>query len=390
MDPFTQAALGAVTARAVAPADMAKRVLAAGAVLGAAPDIDVLFSVGGDFFDNLVHHRGYTHSLIVLAAVGPLVGHWLWRRFGDGLRWRRQHWWWLTIATVALLSHPLLDWLTPYGTQLLLPFTDQRFAVNAMPIVDPLYSLLLFGGLLAGAMLKAPRRRKIGAVAALLASSCYLVYGWQQNQLAERLADEQLELGGGSHQIQAFPTVLQLHYRRVVIRTDAEVLVGYLSTWAPCPVEWGRAPPADRRVDRALASTREGRIFDWFSMGWSYPFLRRTANGLEAAASDLRYGASSDPRESFFSIAARFDPVHGLLEGPVGAWSSPSATSIDLRELFAAAYAPACALGGTGQGRQQTMLGDAAPSSRGMGSAIAGWPSACPGQRLGRNFGAGR
>lgn len=356
MDPFTQAALGAVTARAVAPADMAKGVLAAGAVLGAAPDIDVLFSVGGDFFDNLVHHRGYTHSLIVLAAAGPLVGHWLWRRFGDGLRWRRRHWWWLAIATAALLSHPVLDWLTPYGTQLLLPFTDRRFAVHAMPIVEPLFSFVLMGGLLAGALLKVPRRRKIAALAALSASAAYLAYGWQQNQLAERLAEVQFaalhgaqaQAAGrpvqGGYQLQAFPTVLQVHYRRIVVRTDAEVLVGYLSTWAPCPLEWGRAPTGDRRAHQALTGTREGRIFDWFSMGWSYPFLRRTANGLEAAASDLRYGATLDPRDSFFSIGARFDPVRGLLDGPVGAWSSPDARSIDLGDLFASAYAPDCAL----------------------------------------------
>lgn len=353
MDPFTQAALGAVTARSVAPADMAKGVLAAGAVLGAAPDLDVLFSVGGDFFDNLVHHRGYTHSLVVLAAVGPLFGHWLWRRYGDGRRWRRRHWWWLAIAALALLSHPLLDWLTPYGTQLLLPFTDRRYAVNAMPIVDPLYSLILLSGLLAGALLKAPRRRKIAAVAALLASCSYLAYGWQQNQLAERLADGQFAAlrvaqaqggaaQGGGYELQAFPTVLQVHYRRIVARAEDGVWVGYVSTWAPCALEWGRAPPGDRRVHLALAGTREGRIFDWFSMGWSYPFLRRTSDGLEAAASDLRYGAALDPRDSFFSIGARFDSGEGLLEGPVGAWSSPSARSIDLRELFTAAYAPDC------------------------------------------------
>lgn len=366
MDPFTQAALGAVTARAVAPVDMAKGVLAAGAILGASPDIDVVFSVGGDFFDNLVYHRGYTHSLIVLAAVGPLVGHWLWRRFGDGLRWRRQHWWWLATATAALLSHPLLDWLTPYGTQLLLPFTDQRFAVNAMPIIDPLYSLLLFGGLLVGAALKSPRRRKIAAFVALLASATYLAYGWQQNQLAEELAEEQFAtlhgasaegLARGGYQLHAFPTVLQLHYRRIVVRTDAEVLVGYLSTWVPCPVEWGRAPSGDERAGLALAGTKEGRIFEWFSMGWSYPFLQRTANGLQAVASDLRYGASADPRESFFSIAARFDPVRGLLEGPVGAWSSPSARSIDLGDLFASAYAPDCTATTPQQGRGKRSLG---------------------------------
>ena len=355
MDPFTQAALGAVTARSVAPADMAKGVLATGAVLGAAPDIDILFSIGGDFFDNLIHHRGYTHSLIVLVAVGPLSGHWLWRRFGGGRRWRRQHLCWLAVATLALLSHPLLDWLTPYGTQLLLPLTDQRFAVNAMPIVDPLFSLILFAGLLAGAALETPRRRRVAALAALALSFGYLAYGWQQNLTAERLAEAQFaalrgaQTAGGAglavgddYELRAFPTILQVHYRRIVIRSEDAVRVGYLSTWAPCAIEWGRAPSGDQRVGQVLRSTREGRIFDWFSMGWAYPFQQYRAAGLEAVFADLRYGATLDPKESFFSISAPFDAGQGLLAGPVGAWRGPNARNLDLRGLLAAAYAPEC------------------------------------------------
>lgn len=343
MDPVSQAALGAITARSVAPADMAKGVVIAGIALGAAPDLDVVFSIGGDFFDTLKHHRGITHSLIVLLAVGPLAGHWLWRRFGDGLRWRRQHLWWLAIATAALLSHPLLDGLTTYGTQWLAPFSDRRFAVNAMPIIDPLYTLILLGGLGAGAWLKSPRHRKASALVALALSCAYLAYGWAQNREAAQFAAAQLEAEGlADYELSAFPTILQVHYRRIVVRTPDEVRVGYFSTWSPCAIQWGRAPRAGATAASALAATDEGRTFDWFTMGWSFPVVQRAANGFQVTLSDLRYGATLDPGESFFSIVARFDGAWRLLAPPTGRGFSPDQDRLDFQNLFNAAYFDEC------------------------------------------------
>ena len=322
---------------------MAKGVVIAGLALGASPDLDVVFSIGGDFFDTLKHHRGITHSLIVLAAMGPLAGHWLWRRFGDGLRWRRQHLWWLAVATAALLSHPLLDGLTTYGTQWLAPFSDRRFAVDAMPIIDPVYTLILLGGLGAGAWLKSPRRRKASALVALALSCAYLAYGWAQNREAAQFAAAQLEAEGlADYELSAFPTILQVHYRRVVVRTPDEVRVGYFSTWSPCAIEWGRAPRASGAAVSALAATDEGRIFDWFAMGWSFPVVQQVADGFQVTLSDLRYGATLDPGDSFFSIGARFDAAWRPLAPPTGRGFSPEQDRLDFNTLFNAAYFDAC------------------------------------------------
>ena len=343
MDPFSQAALGAVVARSVAPADMVKGVLFAGAVLGAAPDIDVLFSWPGDFFANLKHHRGLTHSLILLTLAGPLVGHWLWRRLGAGGRWRRQHLWWMAIATAALLSHPLLDWLTTYGTQLLLPLTERRFAINAMPIIDPLYTLMLVLGVVLAAHLPTPLLCKRAALTALALSLAYIGYGWRQNSVAEALAHAQLGDEGLTHyQLSAFPTVLQVHLRRLVVRTQDEVRVGYISTWSPCEVVWGTTPAADEAAGARLAATPEGRVFNWFAMGWSHPSVRRVPDGFAVTLSDLRYGATLDPTESFFSVAARFDRAWRPIGRPLGRWSRPDVQAADIGALYAAAYSGNC------------------------------------------------
>ncbi|GIT14376.1 MAG: hypothetical protein CM1200mP36_01320 [Gammaproteobacteria bacterium] len=101
-----------------------------GAVAGAFPDIDTLFAnaASDDPLVRLQTHRGLTHSLFFAPVIGPLWGWALWR-------WKRSratrtelelpYWPWLILITCALWSHPLLDYCTHYGTQLLSPFTDR-------------------------------------------------------------------------------------------------------------------------------------------------------------------------------------------------------------------------------------------------------------------------
>lgn len=142
MDSLTQIALGASIGVAV----MGRRTAAWkaalwGGVAGLLPDLDVLLD-HGDPVLNMVLHRAETHALFWLAwASGPLA--WLVARIGGepGL-WRR---WWLAIA-LALMTHPVLDWFTIYGTQLFLPFTDEALGLGSLFIIDPLYSLPLMAG----------------------------------------------------------------------------------------------------------------------------------------------------------------------------------------------------------------------------------------------------
>ena len=212
-----------------------------------------------------------------------------------------------------------------------------------MPIIDPVYTLILLGGLGAGAWLKSPRLRKASALVALALSCAYLAYGWAQNREAAQFAAAQLEAEGlADYELSAFPTILQVHYRRVVVRTPDEVRVGYFSTWSPCTIEWGRAPRAGGAAASAMAATDEGRTFDWFAMGWSFPVVQRVADGFQVTLSDLRYGATLDPGESFFSIGARFDAAWRLLAPPTGRGFSPDQDRLDFNNLFNAAYFDEC------------------------------------------------
>ena len=112
MDSLTQAVLSASIAGAVAPAGQRRKALLVGAALGTLPDLDVVIDYG-DAVRNFTNHRSFSHSLIVLATFSVLL--WLLLR----------RWWapvreaplrWLAVISLALLTHPLLDAHTAYGT----------------------------------------------------------------------------------------------------------------------------------------------------------------------------------------------------------------------------------------------------------------------------------
>ncbi len=358
MDPFSQAALGAVVGQAVGHRALGYRAAAYGALAGALPDVDVFFSLNGDFVDQLVSHRGITHSLFFAPVIGPALGWLIWyrehqRRDNPGSRGA-----WIGVITLALLSHPLLDVLTPYGTQLLLPFTNARFAVNAMPIIDPIYTGLLGLGLLL-AWLPALRNRASAGVVAMLTlaiSSTYLGYGWYQGVRTEAVARAQLaDMGITPTQLAAFPTVLQVHLRRVVARTPAEDRVGFYSTWAPCEIEWTQAARLlDRDQLTPFLAGREGSVFDWFAMGWARYDLqpaeehnkptqvKNRATSATLRVSDLRYGYDDDPLSSVFTLTAELDstgaPTQTLAAGRVG----PRDPQRLFDRLVQDTYAPAC------------------------------------------------
>ncbi len=302
MDPLSQAALGAVAARSVVADDFAEKargsLLLVGAVAGALPDIDVLFSIGGDFYDQLITHRGITHSLFFAPAAGPVLGWlvWLWRRRQEAL------FGWMLVCVFALWSHPLLDVLTAYGTQLLQPFSDRRFAVFAMPIIDPLYTLLLCLGVLAAWRTRASR---LWGLIALLLSCGYLFYGWLLNERAKAYAEDDLAAQGVVvNQVEAFPTILQPYMRRVVARSSAHDYVGFVSMWEPCPVDWRRGARYRGPLVDVFEARRDGGVFAWFTMGWVHYAIRVSEGSEYLIAADLRYGTDEDPAVSVFSTAA--------------------------------------------------------------------------------------
>ena len=161
MDSLSQAALGAaVTVAVMGRRTAVWKAAAWGAVLGTLPDLDALID-HGDPVANMTLHRAESHALLWLslasAPLAALIA--ALQRDGPGapgaaappgtrsgpLSWPAWRHWWLAVW-LALITHPLLDAMTVYGTQLALPFTRHPYGVGSMFIIDPLYTLPLLAG----------------------------------------------------------------------------------------------------------------------------------------------------------------------------------------------------------------------------------------------------
>src|SRR5690554_5097669 len=250
MDSITQAALGATLAGAVAGKTLGRSALLTGALLGTLPDLDVVIDYG-TAVANFTQHRGFSHSLFVLVPVGIMLALAL-HRWKPQLSLRR----WLAFTLLILVTHPLLDTLTTYGTQLFWPI-GPPLATNSIFIIDPLYTLpLLVAVIIALARPAAVRVQ----TAALALSSLYLVWAAGAQALVDlhvgrELARQGLEDAPRMIQPMPFTTLLW----RVTVLADnerLEMVTGPLETRRPLMVE--RFPRNAALVDR-LESLPEGR-----------------------------------------------------------------------------------------------------------------------------------
>ncbi len=335
MDTVTQMLLGATVAQAGFRRRLGRRALAVGAGIALIPDLDVAAGWIGGPFANWVHHRGLTHSILFGPVAGLLFGWliWLWqrRRHGpdspSGNREARRAWIWLAI--LALMTHPVIDVFTSYGTQWLYPLTNTRFAINAMPIIDPVYSLILVVALAAGVALR--KRAALAqdiAGAALILVAAYTLGGWAINGRVEQIAKAQI--GGTAPasavvttKVTAYPTLFQPVLRRVVAETPDAVLVGFHSVLNDGEIHWERFERTSSPAIEAVAATPEAGVFRWFSMDnliWREQPLESGRKLVQAL--DHRYGMPGLSSLGFWGIRAIVDPA-GRLVGPVETFQTP-------------------------------------------------------------------
>ncbi len=261
MDSVTQAVLGAAVGVAVMGRRTAPWKAAAwGAVCGTLPDLDV-FIDHGDPIRNMTLHRTESHALFFLTLFSPLPA-WLASRLHPGEGGFRR--WWLALW-LALITHPLLDLMTVYGTQLLLPFTDHPFGVGSVFVIDPFYTLPLLAGLLAALTRGHPRWVR----AALLVSTAYLAAGVVVQAHVRHLAEESLEQAGiRSSLLLVTPSPFNIILWRVLAMTEDSYVEGYHSLLdAQEGIAFNRYP-SDRALYRRHADNASIARIAWFSHGF--------------------------------------------------------------------------------------------------------------------------
>jgi inner membrane protein len=281
MDSLTHVALGAALGIAVLGRHRAAWKGALwGAVCNTLPDLDV-FLHHPDPVRDMTFHRADSHALFWLSLLAPLLGVAAARLFGEGERWRR----WIAATWLALVTHPLLDLMTVYGTQLGRPFTDRPFAVGSLFIIDPLVTLPLLVGVGAALLARSSGRR--WNVAGLVLATAYIGWSFGVQQHVERLAGASLRAQGiGFDRLLVTPTAFNTVLWRVVAMSPRGYHEGYHSLF-----------DADERItfaqrDRgaalqpALAGNWAAERMAWFSRGF-YALDERDGR---LAITDLRMG----------------------------------------------------------------------------------------------------
>ncbi len=181
MDPITQGALGASLPQALSNK---KNIVLAGImgfVSGMAPDLDVFIRSSADPLLFLEFHRQFTHSLIFIPIGGLICASlfFLLISWWSSLTFKQTY----LYCTLGYATHGLLDSCTSYGTQLLWPFTDYRFAWDSVSIIDPILTIPLLIFILHAGIKKQPKL----AAAGLIWVVCYQLFGVYQNHRASEI-----------------------------------------------------------------------------------------------------------------------------------------------------------------------------------------------------------
>jgi len=315
VDTLTHALSGALLARATAPQIADDRTLPLGRRLfvgflaAAVPDLDFVISYIGPI-EYLLHHRGATHSLILL----PLWAYLLARLCA--VAWRRDRSWraYFGVIGFGLGIHIAGDWITSFGTMVFAPLSDARVGIGTTFIIDLWFTGVILAGLAAGVVWRAS---PVPAIAGLATLCGYIAFqGVLQQRAVEWGEAYARDSGLKRAEVTAQPRPVSPFNWMVVVRSgeearysfinlvrreplrpapDAGIVALFDAAYLPLPqAQWVRATrfgssAAERAVAREAWSQPRFAFYRWFA---EEPVLLRVDSGNPSTCAwfqDLRF-----------------------------------------------------------------------------------------------------
>ncbi|WP_313365878.1 metal-dependent hydrolase [Pseudomonas sp.] len=320
MDSITQAVLGAALQGTVLGRIQGRRSLIYGAAMATVPDLDVLIRYA-DPVSQMTYQRGFSHSLFVLTGLALLLAwlvNWLARtRWPDkGYTFSR-----LFLAFwLVLVTHPILDAFTVYGTQLFWPLAFTPLSWAAVFIIDPAYTVPLLAAVIHAAFkgLQGRAIRWLGL--ALLFSTAYLGFGLAGRMAAEQRLQTALDAQGiVVSEVRAVPMAFNSLVWRVLAKTpDGHYYEGISSAFDRDPPEMQRLP-LNLDAAKALSGSALLQRLRWFTGDW----LRYDEVGDALVVTDLRMGIPGNYTFRF-NMAHRDSQGHWIVDRP-SLWQGSSA-----------------------------------------------------------------
>ncbi|GAB5418842.1 MAG: metal-dependent hydrolase [Crocinitomicaceae bacterium] len=339
MDSLTQVVLGAAVGEAVLGKKVGNRAMAWGAVAGTIPDLDVYMRYFTDQMTATEMHRGFSHSIVFSVLMAFILGYCVWKQAritmigflailaiypilrGSSivfvlialallgllsfLIWRRgesplvaSKWDWSKLFFWTLITHPLLDAHTTWGTQLFWPF-EYRVAYQNIFVVDPLYTLpFLIFTLIALFMKRTnPKRAKFNKFG-LIVSSSYMVLSIVLKAVTFSQFESKLEEEKIAYiEMDTRPAPLNTFLWNAQVETKNGYRIAYYSIFDSKPIQFSEELPKNHHLLEPYKDQEAIQQLIKISQGW---YLIRE-EGDKLYYIDLRFGQLGfDPDESEF------------------------------------------------------------------------------------------
>ena len=272
MDSLTQIVLGAACGEIVLGKKIGNRALLFGAIGGTIPDLDVF--IGRFLYSNeiqaMAFHRGFMHS-ILFAVLGAFLFGWLsFKIYNTGKRIEtttKKNW--IKLFFWAILTHPILDCFTPYGTQLFAPFSDYRVAFNNISVADPIYTIpFLLCLIIVMFYNRENQKREWWLKTGIYISSIYMIFTIGNKLYIDLVFKESFKKAGISYdRFTAQPTILNNILWYAVAETDKQYHLAFYSLLDKSSLS-EKVISVDKNHDLIDMDNLNLKTLSWFSNGY--------------------------------------------------------------------------------------------------------------------------
>lgn len=288
MDSLTQIILGAAVAEAVAGKELKGKAAFWGAIGGTLPDLDVFLRFFYDPLNAALVHRGFSHSLLFACLAGPVLG-WCFHHLTKK-RYRLRMW--VLLWFLAIVTHPMLDMFTNYGTQFLWPFSP-RIAFNTVFVIDPLYTVPFMVALIGALCIrKNLKRRRRWNNFGLIYSSSYLLFGVIVKLIILNSASSYMEKSGfHASKVMVTPMPLTSFYWTIIAEGDSSYCIGYTSIFSDFDPKRTEVFPKNHELLREIDWKGDNRIDQIEHITNGFYSVYRSNDSI--LVSDLRFGTTT-------------------------------------------------------------------------------------------------
>ncbi len=227
MDSFTHIVLGAVVGEVAGGKQLGRRAMLIGAAVQYLPDIDVVAALWLHPAENLMVHRGITHSLFFILVAGGVL-----TLFARKVRPGLGFWFWARFFFIQLLTHIFIDSFNAYGVGFFEPFHDHKYSFNTLYVADPFFTVWSLAAVVALLFATSPHVRKAWAIAGIACSIMYLGYGiYNKSVVVEKVNAALASDGTRVSRMLVTPTPLNSWLWFVAVGSDDSYKIGHVSVF---------------------------------------------------------------------------------------------------------------------------------------------------------------